>query len=223
MCGDVAAELRAPSSASCRRSARSRRRRRRGSCRGPGWWPAVDAASRSAARGRRTPPRRPGAPGIITARHRRLHSMEEVPFAGEHHREAELVGALDDRLVAHRAAGLHDHRDARPRPRPRRRRGTGRTRRSRTRRPRRGRRPSSPRSRPASTRFCWPAPMPTAWPSFTSTIAFDFTCPQIRQASSASAHCSAVGATLVTTRQSSRAGREVVRRPARGSRREIWR
>ena len=35
--------------------------------------------------------------------------MQEVPFAGEHHREAELVGLLDDRVVTHRAAGL-DHR-----------------------------------------------------------------------------------------------------------------
>ena len=47
--------------------------------------------------------------------------------------------------------------------------------------------------------------MPTAWPSFTSTIAFDFTCPQMRHASSASRHSDSVGARLVTTRQSSRA------------------
>ena len=40
-------------------------------------------------------------------------SVEEVPFAGEHHREAELVGALDDLLVAHRAARLDHRRDAR--------------------------------------------------------------------------------------------------------------
>ena len=30
----------------------------------------------------------------------RSSSVQEVPFAGEHHREAELVGALDDLLVA---------------------------------------------------------------------------------------------------------------------------
>ena len=41
--------------------------------------------------------------------------MQEVPFAGEHHREAELVGLLDDRVVAHRAAGLDHGRDARAR------------------------------------------------------------------------------------------------------------
>ncbi len=52
--------------------------------------------------------------------------------------------------------------------------------------------------------------MPTAWPSFTSTMAFDFTCPQMRQASSASRHSASVGARLVTTRQSSRVGGEVV-------------
>ena len=54
--------------------------------------------------------------------------------------------------------------------------------------------------------------MPTACPSFTSTIAFDFTWPQMRHASSASRHSSSVGARLVTTRQSSRRGDELVRR-----------
>jgi hypothetical protein len=38
--------------------------------------------------------------------------MAEVPHAGEHHRHAVLVGGGDDLLVAHRAAGLDDRRDA---------------------------------------------------------------------------------------------------------------
>ena len=148
--------------------------------------------------------------------------MEEVPFAGEHHREPELVGLLDHRFVAHRAAGLDDRGDA-ARPRPLRRRlRTGRTRRSRTRR--RCARPAAffAAISPDSTRFCWPAPMPTAWRSFTSTIAFDFTCPQMRHASSRSRHCSGVGATLVTTRQSLRVAAKwcgaCTRKPP-----EIWR
>src|SRR5262249_9209508 len=56
-----------------------------------------------------------GPPGIILAAMCSSPGdglVEEVSFAGEHHREAELVGAFDVRFVAHRAAGLHDHRDA---------------------------------------------------------------------------------------------------------------
>ena len=34
-----------------------------------------------------------GPPGIISRHRRILRSVQEVPFAGEHHREAELVGA----------------------------------------------------------------------------------------------------------------------------------
>ena len=121
--------------------------------------------------------------------------MEEVPFAGEHHREPELVGALDDLLVAHRAARLDDGGDA----------GRGRGLDAVLERIERVARAAPPRARPAafwaaispdSTRFCWPAPMPTAWPSFTSTIAFDFTCPQMRHASSRSRHCSGGGRDL---------------------------
>ncbi len=36
------------------------------------------------------------------------HSMAEVPHAGEHHRDAVLVGRAHDFFVANRAAGLHD-------------------------------------------------------------------------------------------------------------------
>ena len=73
-----------------------------------------------------------------------------------------------------------------------------------TRRPAPGLRPSSPRSRPtrrgsAGRRRCRRPGRPSP-----ARSQFDFTCPQIRHASSASRHCSVVGATLVTTRQSSR-------------------
>src|SRR5688572_22945077 len=36
--------------------------------------------------------------------------MEEVPFAGEHHGDPELVGLLDALVIAHRTAGLDDDR-----------------------------------------------------------------------------------------------------------------
>ena len=127
-------------------------------------------------------------------------SVEEVPLAGEHHREPELVGASRSPHRRACAAGLDDRGHARPPRRLRRRRGTDRTRRSRRAALRPGPPPCFAAISPDSTRFCWPAPMPTAWPSLTSTIAFDFTCPQMRHASSRSRHCSAVGATLVTTR-----------------------
>src|SRR3954449_6202959 len=54
-----------------------------------------------------------GAPGIMAAAISASPSMQEVTFAGEDHCEAELVGTFDDDVVAHRAAGLHHHRDAR--------------------------------------------------------------------------------------------------------------
>ena len=34
--------------------------------------------------------------------------MQELPFAGEHHGQAELVGASDDGVVPHRPARLYD-------------------------------------------------------------------------------------------------------------------
>src|SRR5262245_40014423 len=43
---------------------------------------------------------------------RARRSVAEVPHAGEHHRQAVLVARLDRLRVAHRAAGLHDRRDA---------------------------------------------------------------------------------------------------------------
>src|SRR3954451_2626754 len=57
-----------------------------------------------------------GAPGIIVTvitrpLSLRYRSVQEVPFPREHHRETTLVGALDDLLVADRAAGLQHHRD----------------------------------------------------------------------------------------------------------------
>jgi hypothetical protein len=59
-------------------------------------------------------------------------------------------------------------------------------------------------SLPQSTRFCWPAPTPTAMPSVTTTTALERTWAQTRHAISRSRHWGSVGATLVTTRHSSR-------------------
>jgi len=42
-----------------------------------------------------------------------IAAVQEVALAGEHHGHAELVGALDVRLVAHRSPRLHDHGHAR--------------------------------------------------------------------------------------------------------------
>ena len=147
-------------------------------------------------------------------------SVQEVPFAGEHHREAELVGALDDRrrrciappgwmttATPGRGRGLDAvgeriERVARARAAAR-----------------RGRRPSSPRSRPtrpgsAGRRRCRRPGRPSRARSRSTSRAR-----RSATRARASRHCSAVGATLVTTRQSLAAGREVVRRPARGTRR----
>ena len=55
--------------------------------------------------------------------------------------------------------------------------------------------------RPASRRFCCPAPTPTAWPSFTSTMVFDVTRAHTFHANSRSTHSASVGARSVTTRQ----------------------
>src|SRR5436853_415778 len=39
--------------------------------------------------------------------------MPKMPHAGEHHRDAVLIGGLDHLVVAHRAAGLDHRRGAR--------------------------------------------------------------------------------------------------------------
>ena len=44
----------------------------------------------------------------------------------------------------------------------------------------------------ASTRLCWPAPMPIVCRSFATTIAFEPTCLHTRHANSRSPHCSSV-------------------------------
>ena len=131
-------------------------------------------------------------------------SVEEVPFAGEHHGDAELVGALDVGLVAHRATGLHDHRDA----------GRGRGLDAvgervegvgtRTRRPGPGRRPSSPRSRPtppgsAGRRRCRPPGRPSPARSRSTSRGRRCARPARRRATRRRS-----AARLVTTRQSSR-------------------
>ena len=72
------------------------------------------------------------------------------------------------------AARLDDRARRRPRRRRRGRRGTGRRRRWRARAadgP--TRRPGPRRCAPSRRRFCWPAPMPTAWPSLASTMALE--------------------------------------------------
>ena len=89
-----------PSPASCRCSPRWRRRRPPGSCRARACGRSR-SASRSAVTRSANTASATGPPGIIFARHRHsvlgrtLVSVQEVAFAGEHHREAELVGALD--------------------------------------------------------------------------------------------------------------------------------
>ncbi len=56
----------------------------------------------------------------------------------------------------------------------------------------------------ASTLLCWPAPIPTAWPEATMTMALEVVRAHTRQASSTSRHCSAVGTAFVATCQSER-------------------
>ena len=128
--------------------------------------------------------------------------MPEMPHAGEHHRDAMLVGGRDHFLVAHRCrrAGSRLLRPLRPARRCRR--GTGRRHRMATTEPR--------RVRPAfcalmlamrvlSTRLIWPAPTPSVWPFLQNTMALDFTYFATRQANSRSCSCSLVGCALVTT------------------------
>src|SRR5579875_3210951 len=56
-------------------------------------------------------------------------------------------------------------------------------------------------SSPGETRFCWPAPMPTAMPLAARTIALDLTAAHTRQASCRSRQAAELGARLVTTCQ----------------------
>src|SRR5690606_4359340 len=57
--------------------------------------------------------RRPGSmPRMRTTPADRVRSMPEMAHAGEHHRDAALVGGGDDLVVAHRAARLDDGRRA---------------------------------------------------------------------------------------------------------------
>ena len=93
------------------------------------------------------------------------------------------VGRRDDLCVADRAAGLDDARSRRRRRARRGRRRRGRTRRTPPPRPRRARPPWRRRAPPRRPVDCWPAPMPTATPSFASTIALDDVRPHTRQAS----------------------------------------
>ena len=99
--------------------------------------------------------------------------MEKMTLAGQYHDQAQLIGSGDDFGVADGATGLDDTAHASgsdrfqtipewkegiagPRPPP-------------------SARPSALRaaSSLASTRLCWPAPIPQATPSLTTTIALD--------------------------------------------------
>ena len=116
------------------------------------------------------------------------------------------LGGLDDLLVAHRPARLHDaahagvDQDLQPvgEREERVRRG------DRARRP--ARRPASTASRHESTRLTWPMPTPTVAPPAASRIALDFTARQARQANARSA--SVASSAGVAGRQ--RPGRRVV-------------
>ena len=160
-----------------------------------------------------------GAPGIMTALMRSLHQWRKCRSPVNTIARPSSSARLDDLLVAHRAAGLDDHRDA----------GGGgrldavgeRVERVARARAARGpaRRPSSPRSRPtrpgsAGRRRCRRPGRPSPARSRSTSRARRCATRARRRATRSS-----VGARLVTTRQSSRAGGEVVRRPARGTRR----
>ena len=119
-------------------------------------------------------------------------SVPEVAHAGEHHRDAVLVGGGDHLVVAHGAARL-DHGDGAVvgddveavAEREERVGGDDRA------RERRGPRCSAfiAAMRVESTRLIWPAPMPSVCPSPQKTIALDFTYLATRQANSRSASC----------------------------------
>ena len=116
-------------------------------------------------------------------------SVPEVAHAGEHHRDAALVGGGDHLVVAHRAARLDHAGWRRHRPPRRGRRGTGRRRRSRP--PSRaatGRRSAALMlaMRAESTRLIWPAPTPSVMPSPQNTIALLLTYLATFQANSRS-------------------------------------
>ena len=53
----------------------------------------------------------------------------------------------------------------------------------------------------ATTRDCWPAPTPTAWPSVTTAMALEVVRAQTFQARARSRHWASVGRALVTTSQ----------------------
>ena len=122
-------------------------------------------------------------------------------------------------VVALRAARLDDRASRRRRARAAGRPRTGRTRRSRATAPARSwpsSRAFSIAIRTASTRLIWPAPMPIVCRSFASTIAFEVTCLQTRQAKSRSPHCSSLGVpatTSIGSRSSTSASRSCTSRP----------
>ena len=139
--------------------------------------------------------------------------VPEVTQPGKHHRNTGSVCGGDYLSVTHRAAGLDDCRDPgfdrRLDPI-----GEGEERVEASTEPMVGDR-DSPAARPisvalaaaiftASTRFIWPAPMPTVAPPRAKTIAFDLTCFTTLSANSRSAISVSLGARRVTVRSASR-------------------
>ena len=65
----------------------------------------------------------------------------------------------------------------------------------------------------ATTRDCWPAPTPTAWPSVTTAMALEVVRAHTRQASARSRHSASVGRRSVATSPRRRVDQEAGRRP----------
>ena len=142
-------------------------------------------------RGSAPAPRSLGPLGHLASGARRFACIQcdlvpEMALARKHHGHSRRVGDRHHLFVAHGPPARSPLRCRLPPP-PRRRRRTGRTRPT----PARSLAPAHPPARPRYatllTRFGCPAPMPSNVRSFTSTIAFDLTCLQIRQANARSA------------------------------------
>ncbi len=142
-------------------------------------------------------------------------SMPEMPAAGEHHREAALVGGCNHLRITHRSSRLHDSRGA----------GVGQGVEAVAERKERIGRNRRSREEPgaafitatftASTRLICPAPTASVRSGPVKTIVFDFTCAQTLHANRSAVHSSAVGARCVTTFGKSPAGQGSAASPTR--------
>ena len=119
-----------------------------------------------------------------------------MPFAREHHREPSLVGGGNHFRVAHRSTGLDNGGRAGVgygiEPVAEREEGVRRGNRSRQ----RAGRAFITATFTASTRLICPAPIASVRSAPVKIMAFDFTCPQTRQAKRSACHSSAVGCAL---------------------------